>query len=380
MSEALFVIKEGWLTKRGGLFKTWHKRWFYIIGKTLFYAKEPGIGEKGKILLDKKVSIAIAPESKKSFSFKIITPARIYIISAPDEATRASWVKILSSVIDESGQSAQLTEEDIQVVHPIDNNNLHIIQTISRKDNPIELYIMKAYNKVPSDPRFQEQVQIRTSFLKTRLSYFNPIKYILQTDNDVKLFYEYLPYGSLSKKIENEGNLSEDSARMYIAQVLTCLDNLHKNRIIYKDLKMSNVLINKEGLIIVTDPGLHLQPEISEYVAPEVIKSLPITESADWYSAGIILYEMICGLPPYWEKNQDALTKVILNGTLRFPHHVSRKAKNICARLLEKSPDKRLGAGELGFEEIKRDEFFANLNWESIANGTFKVQWQPPSS
>lgn len=379
MSEALFVLKEGWLTKQGGLFKTWHKRWFYIMGKTLFYSKEPGIAEKGQISLDKKVSIALAPESKKPFSFKIITPTRIYLISAPDEAAKASWVKVLSNVIDESDQITQLTVEDINVISTIESNAFHSIQTISRKDNPIDLYIMKTYAKMQNDSRFNEQIQIRTSFLKTKLLYFNPIKYLLQTDNDVKLFFEFHPFGSISKKLETEGTLSEDAARCYIAQILVCLDNLHKNKIVYRDLKISNILINKDGLVIVTDPGLHPQPVISEYSAPEIFRKGTLGDYTDWYSAGVILYEMICGLPPFWDRTPEGLQATIMNGVLRFPNHVSKPARQFISRLLEKVPEKRLGSGELGFDEIKKDEFFSSMSWESIYSGTFKVQWQPPT-
>ena len=381
MTEALFVLKEGWLTKQGGLFKTWHKRWFSIVGREVFYSKKPGEGEKGKIQLTETITIDLAPETKKNFAFKIITPNRIYYIIANDEDDRKSWMETIKSVIEGTHENAQLTAQDVMIHETVSETNEHKICQVSRKPDTKTRYMMKTYNKGSVDDKIvQEQLDIRAQYLKRKIPYVTPLKFIIQNDTEISLVSELMKFGALYNKLEDDCKFSEEKARIYIAQIITGLEQLHNDHILYVDLKTTNVLLDAQGNASLTDPGIKdiSKPlTITEYTAPELLPENGTSMSpgayTDWYDVGVILYEMICGLPPYWEPEENALINAIKTAPLLFPHNVSGAAKDIIKKLLDRNIATRIGSGETGIEEIKKDPFFASVDWAGVAAKTVKV-------
>ena len=381
-SEALFVVKEGWLTKQGGVFKTWKKRWFSIIGRELFYSKEQGVGEKGKIELNENVQIDIAPESKKNYAFKIHTPNRIYVVYAESDEARKSWMDAINSVIKGTDQEVQITLSDISISNVIDENDEHKILLVTRKQDPSRNYIMKSYPKTKNEKLLQDQLEMRSAFLKKRPCYIVPINFIIQSDTEISIVSQNMTAESLKNRLEKSYKFAEHIAKIYIAQIIYGLEELHKHRIIYSDLTISNILIDHKGFVAITDPGIKdsgRNLKINEYTAPELISDKEeiqvsaISEHNDWYCVGVILYEMICGLPPFWDQEKTQLIQQIKTQKLMFPHHVSKLAKMLIKKLMERNVSQRLGSGELGVEEIKRDPFFASLNWDSIASQNHKA-------
>ena len=382
MAEALYVIKEGWLTKQGGVFKTWKRRWFTLIGRGLSYYKEQGVQEKGKIELAENVTVELAPEAKKKNAFKIKTTNRIYLLYADDEKIRDSWIETIRSVIDGSDGTIQLTLDDINFSTVINQSELHKISQISRKIDPDTIYIMKSYPRPKNEKIAQDQLEIRSSILKKKLLYVAPLKFIIPTDSEIHLISENMKGGTLLDKVNEMGKIPENIAMVYIAQLLVALDHFHKNHIIYCDLTITNVLLDSQGNVGLTDPGIKDVSKtltITEYTAPELITDIGgiatnnISESNDWYCVGSILYEMIAGLPPFWEHDKQNLPGTIKNQKLMFPHHVSTSAKNFIRKLMERNPAQRLGSSENGFEDIKRDPFFSNISWDQVMSKTIKI-------
>jgi serine/threonine protein kinase len=381
MSEALFVLKEGWLTKQGGVFKTWHKRWFSIVGRKLFYSKERGKGEKGNVTLGESIIVDFAPETKKKNAFKIITPTRVYYIVAKDEEERASWMTTLKSVIDGTHENFKLTAADVTILNTISETNVHKICEVSRNLDSNIKYIMKTYKKELLDERvIQEQLDIREQFLKRTIPYVTPLKFIIQSDTEISLISELRKFGSLYDKLEDEGKISEEKATIYAAQIITALELLQKDRLFYYDLKTSSILLDSQGNLSLIDPGIKDISKslvITEYTAPELIPdegtSMSIGAYTCWYNVGLILYELICGLPPYWEPEEEALKKAIKTAPLLFPHHVSETTKSLCRKLLDRNIATRLGSGEAGVEDIKKHPFFASVCWEAVAAKTVNV-------
>ena len=165
---------------------------------------------------------------------------------------------------------------------------------------------------------------------------------------------DYFTGGELFFHLKNGGCFPEERAKFYAAEITLALQCLHENGIIYRDLKPENVLLDDEGHIKLTDFGLskediagnqmtHTFCGTPEYLAPEVIKGSWYGKSVDWWSMGTLLYEMLTGLPPFYNENLHLMYERIVTMPLTFPDDMSEEAKSLLSGLLERDPRKRLG-------------------------------------
>ncbi|CAD8152904.1 unnamed protein product [Paramecium pentaurelia] len=203
--------------------------------------------------------------------------------------------------------------------------------------------------------------------------------------NSSKLFMvlDFCPGGDLGQLLTKNVKLSEDIARFYICEVILALESLHKNCIIFRDLKPDNVVLDSKGHAKLTDFGLSKEGVYDNitksfcgsiaYLAPEVLMKRGHSRTVDWYLVGVLLYEMIVGMPPYYNQDREMLFENIKKGVLRIPKNMSEEAKDLIRSLLVRDPSQRLGA-KADAEELKKHAFFKNINWDDIYN---KVQDGP---
>lgn len=223
-----------------------------------------------------------------------------------------------------------------------------------------------------------------------------------------KLFFvmEYCAGGEFFRMLQTQPGkcLPEDSVRFYSAEVLLALEYLHMMGFIYRDLKPENILVHGTGHLMLTDFDLSKQaatsvnpqvikkmfsqkteifstPELltnsfvgtAEYIAPEVIKGFGQSSAVDWWTFGILMYEMLYGCTPFRGKSQDDTFSLILDGELSFPqnhiHPVSSACKSLMKKLLSPDPKKRLGTVH-GSSDIKKHKFFDGINFALIRNMT----------
>jgi len=149
-------------------------------------------------------------------------------------------------------------------------------------------------------------------------------------------------------------------------------------------LKPDNIVIDADGHTRLTDFGLSKE-QITDnhsamsfcgsiaYLAPEMIQRKGHGKAVDWYLLGVLIYEMLTGIPPFYSKNRKSMIQNIMHSTIKVPTYVSKDAQNLLITLLTKEPQKRLGAGELDAFEIKRHPWFASLNWKDVYNRKLKV-------
>lgn len=151
------------------------------------------------------------------------------------------------------------------------------------------------------------------------------------------------------------------------------------------DLKPENILLDSNGHVALTDFGLCKENMTSEaitktfcgtaeYLAPEVLLGQGYNRSVDWWSLGILIFEMITGLPPFYSENHQQMYRKILYGDVVFPEGISPKGRDIISKLLTRDPKNRLGAGPNDAEDIKAEPFFADVNWDKL----LKKEIQPP--
>jgi len=228
-----------------------------------------------------------------------------------------------------------------------------------------------------------------------------------QSTDKLYFIMDYCGGGEFFRMLQRQHGkcLPEDSVRFYSSEVLLALEYLHMLGFIYRDLKPENILLHETGHIMLTDfdlskaaatsvnpqvikkmfsqaPEIYSKPELvtnsfvgtAEYIAPEVIQGYGQSSSVDWWTFGILMFEMLYGVTPYRGKSQDDTFTQILNGEIKFPEHhlypVSSNCKSLIKKLLAPDPKKRLGSVH-GATDIKKHKFFdGKINFTLIRNIT----------
>ncbi|KAG6412232.1 hypothetical protein SASPL_124904 [Salvia splendens] len=216
------------------------------------------------------------------------------------------------------------------------------------------------------------------------------LQYSFQTKSKLYLILDFINGGHLFYHLYRQGIFSEDQARVYTAEIVSAVSHLHKNGIVHRDLKPENILMDSDGHVMLTDFGLAKEIDESsrsnslcgttEYMAPEILQSKGHNKNADWWSVGILLYEMLTGKPPFVHANRKKLQEKIINEKLKLPPRLTSEAHSLLRGLLQKDPLNRLGSGTRGAEEIKSNKWFSAINWKKIEEREIKPKFKPDVS
>lgn len=203
------------------------------------------------------------------------------------------------------------------------------------------------------------------------------LKYSFRDGERLCFVMEFAGGGELFYHLSQERKFSEEKTRFYAAEIVSALGYLHEHDIIYRDLKLENLLLGRDGHIKIADFGL-CKDNIRfsdttrtfcgtpEYLSPEVIEDNLYGRAVDWWSLGVLLYEMMCGSLPFNNRTTDLLFREILLRPVSFPATLSEPAKHFLNGLLIKDPAKRLGAGPDDAREIMIHAFFRGLSWQDL--------------
>ncbi|XP_031850261.1 AKT serine/threonine protein kinase isoform X2 [Nomia melanderi] len=214
------------------------------------------------------------------------------------------------------------------------------------------------------------------------------LKYSFQTADRLCFVMEYVNGGELFFHLRRVRRFGEDRTRFYGAEIISALGYLHSQGIIYRDLKLENLLLDKEGHIKIADFGL-CKEDITygrttktfcgtpEYLAPEVLEDNDYGRAVDWWGVGVVMYEMICGRLPFYNKDHDKLFSLIVMGEVRFPRTISIEAKDMLGGLLIKDPSKRLGGGPNDAKEIMDHAFFSSIDWADLVQKKIPPPFKP---
>ena len=242
-----------------------------------------------------------------------------------------------------------------------------------------EIYAMKGLKK----DVLIEQEQISNTLLEKEI--LQTIDYPLLCglvfcfQNEERIFFvmPFLSGGELFQHLRKFRRFDEDKVRFYGAQIALALQYLHNKGIIYRDLKPENILMDEDGYLRLADFGMAKKLKFNEkamsfcgtpeYLSPEIITMEGHDRMADWWSFGILLFEMLCGLPPFYTDNLDKMYDSIKNNPVKFPKKINlgEDTKDIIKKLLEKNPKKRLGY-ENGIEDIKSHPFFSSIDFTLV--------------
>lgn len=229
----------------------------------------------------------------------------------------------------------------------------------------------------------------RVLILATQHPFLVSLHSCFQTEDRLFFVMQYVSGGDLMFHMQKAGKFNEARARFYAVEVTLALLFLHRNNVIYRDLKLDNVLLDADGHCKLVDFGMCKENVTSsrktstfcgtpDYIAPEILKELDYGPSVDWWSLGVLLYEMMLGQPPFQSDNEDDLFKAILEDSVPYPTWLSKQADSILKGLLTKDPATRLGCAQFEADnEIKSHPFFRDVDWSAMEAKKIKPPFQP---
>eukprot|EP00049_Salpingoeca_infusionum_P018636 m.358076 g.358076 ORF g.358076 m.358076 type:complete len:822 (-) comp18031_c0_seq1:182-2647(-) len=251
------------------------------------------------------------------------------------------------------------------------------------------LYAMKVLRKATLKVRDRFRTKAERDILASiRHPFIVHLHYAFQTEGKLYLIMDFLRGGDLFTRLSHDVMFTEEDVRFYLAELTLALEHVHSLGIIYRDLKPENILLDAHGHIALTDFGLckEYTPDEEggktysfcgtvEYMAPEVVSRKGHDQSADWWSFGVLMYEMLTGDLPFTSQNRKTTMTMILKAKLSMPHFLSPKVQSLLRRLFKRNPTSRLGYNNA--EEIKAHEFFEGIDWEALVNKQVVPPFQP---
>ncbi|XP_066548772.1 serine/threonine-protein kinase N2-like [Amia ocellicauda] len=255
-----------------------------------------------------------------------------------------------------------------------DRSKMVAIKALKKGD----IVILGNVESVMCERRILETVSsVRHPFLVNLLSCF-------QTQVHICFVMEFAAGGNLSTHMQ-AARFKEPRAIFYAACVVLGLEFLHERRIVYRDLKPDNLVLDSEGFLKIADFGLckegigfgdHTSSPCGtpSYFAPEVLTQASYTRAVDWWGLGVLIFHMLVGRPPFRGDDGEQLFRNIVEAEVRYPWFVSSKATSIMKELLHKTPAERLGSGEGDAAEVKKHPYFSRVDW----NGLLERKVKPP--
>ncbi|KAG1138688.1 hypothetical protein G6F38_010373 [Rhizopus arrhizus] len=218
------------------------------------------------------------------------------------------------------------------------------------------------------------------------------LHYSFQDANQLFLVLDYHVGGDLATQLRINYTLPPERCRFYAAEIILGIQELHRLGILYRDLKPENILLTADGHLVLTDfglskqfyDGLSLEEQrtetfcgTAEYLAPEILNQQPYSYEVDYWSLGMILYEMLNGVTPFWDENRDEMYRKIRQDPLQFPAHFDIETATFIARLLKRNPARRLGSGIDGALRVRSDPYFSYIDWDLIYAKRIKPPYVP---
>uniref|UniRef100_A0A9J7YQP0 protein kinase C n=1 Tax=Cyprinus carpio carpio TaxID=630221 RepID=A0A9J7YQP0_CYPCA len=256
-----------------------------------------------------------------------------------------------------------------------------------------EVYAVKVLKKdviLQDDDVDCTMTEKRILALARKHPYLTQLYCCFQTKDRLFFVMEYVNGGDLMFQIQRSRKFDEARSRFYAAEMTSALMFLHQNGVIYRDLKLDNILLDAEGHCKLADFGMCKEGILDgittttfcgtpDYIAPEILQELEYGPSVDWWALGVLMYEMMAGQPPFEADNEDDLFESILHDDVLYPVWLSKEAVSILKAFMTKSPSKRLGCVvSQGLEEaIKVHPFFKEIDWVLLEQRKIKPPFKP---
>mmetsp|Transcript_53111 Transcript_53111/g.99549 ORF Transcript_53111/g.99549 Transcript_53111/m.99549 type:complete len:706 (+) Transcript_53111:92-2209(+) len=240
-----------------------------------------------------------------------------------------------------------------------------------------QIYAMKILrkSKIFSGNLLRYAMTERNVLSYIRHPYIVSLHYAFQTSCNLVLVLQFCPRGNLQQLITRERHLQEPVARLYAAELLLALEHLHERKIVFRDLKPDNVVIDECGHSLLTDFGLSKEGVAGvhgtksfcgsvAFLAPEILQRKGHGHTVDIYGLGVILFDMLTGLPPFYDPDKSTLFKNIKHATLKMPAFIPRRAAELIEALMARDPSNRLGANSTS--EVREHAYFSEMDFNAL--------------
>ncbi|KAF0684718.1 Aste57867_23319 [Aphanomyces stellatus] len=298
--------------------------------------------------------------------------------------------------------------DDFELLKVIGKGSYGKVTLVRKKDND-KLYAMKMLSKINVKRRNQvEHTRTERRVLGVaKHPYIVHLHYAFQTKQKLYFVIDYCPGGELFFHLSRMERFPETMACFYAAEITLALDHLHQLGVVYRDLKPENILFDSVGhvllgtssrfvvvsfifdfhLLFVADFGLAKEGITDgaegtnsmcgtpEYLPPEILDRVGHGTSVDWWALGMVLYEMLTGLPPWYTRNRQKLFDRVRHAPLTFPDYVSPNAQSLIAGLLNRNPVERLGNASAN--DVKTHPFFASIKWDDLMARKLAAPFNP---
>eukprot|EP00027_Filamoeba_sp_ATCC50430_P008144 CAMPEP_0168554480 /NCGR_PEP_ID=MMETSP0413-20121227/7801_1 /TAXON_ID=136452 /ORGANISM="Filamoeba nolandi, Strain NC-AS-23-1" /LENGTH=437 /DNA_ID=CAMNT_0008585221 /DNA_START=27 /DNA_END=1338 /DNA_ORIENTATION=+ len=342
-------------------------------GKIL-YAKKQNSGELGVIDLE-----GISAEKGELWVNTIIaidTPKRIFYLQAESQQEQSDWFEsIRRAVVFLNEKKKPISIQDFEVLAAIGKGNYGRVLQVMKKDSGM-VYAMKILDKsrIIKNEELEQALTEKRVLQNAIHPFIVQLYFSFQSDTQLFFVLDYVSGGELLYRLQQCKHFDEDTARFYAAEILCAIEYLHNLGVIYRDLKLENILINDDGHIMLTDFGLSKTgmngPKARtktvcgtpEYLAPEILTEQGYTNSVDYWSLGVAIYEMLTGSTPFNNPDVIKLYNMIANADVEYPTTMSEDAKSLIQALLQRNAQKRLDDPSA----IKKHPFFSKMDFDKL--------------
>lgn len=226
----------------------------------------------------------------------------------------------------------------------------------------------------------------RRMLKKVNFPFFVRLWGTFQDVNNLFMVMDFIEGGELFSLLRKSRRFPSPVAKFYASEVVLALEHLHSLDIIYRDLKPENILLDKHGHVKITDFGFAKEvPDVTwtlcgtpDYIAPEVVASKPYNKSVDWWSLGILIFEMLTGYTPFYSQSHMRTYEKILHAEVVFPSYLSPVAIDLLKRLITKDLSARLGNLVGGAADVKSHQWFSEVNWKKLLAREIETPYEPP--
>merc|ERR1719284_1488990 len=252
------------------------------------------------------------------------------------------------------------------------SGNFYALKTLKKA----AIIKMKQVDHIISEKTFL--VTLKHPFIVNMYGSFHDSRYIY-------MLLEYIVGGEFFTHLRKEGRFDNDQSCFYASQISAIFEYCHSQNIVYRDLKPENILINADGYVKLTDFGFAKVIEhrtytlcgTPEYIAPEVLLNKGHGKPVDWWTLGILVYEMIVGYPPFVDEDPMGIYQKILSGKIVFPKVFNKEAKGLVKKLLTADLGKRYGNLKNGVDDIKEHKWFKQIDWMALYEKKVQTPFKP---
>ncbi|XP_015109260.1 protein kinase C [Diachasma alloeum] len=294
---------------------------------------------------------------------------------------------------EDENETRKFSLDDFNFIKVLGKGSFGKVMLAERKGNPDEVFAVKVLKKdviIQDDDVDCTMTEKRILALAARHPFLTALHSCFQTPERLFFVMEYVNGGDLMFQIQKARKFDETRARFYAAEVTLALQFLHQHGVIYRDLKLDNILLDREGHCKLADFGMCKEGIVEgqttttfcgtpDYIAPEILQELDYGASVDWWALGVLMYEMMAGQPPFEADNEDDLFESILHDDVLYPVWLSKEAVSILKGFMTKNPARRLGCviANGGENAIKSHPFFQFMDWRALEARRVKPPFKP---